>query len=106
MSHSPQSIWQTRQPPEIVLVTGESGAGKTTWCHAMRTFAERESLRVGGLISYGVFEGAEKVAIELCVLPSGERRQLAVRRAYTVGAATPRWAFDEAVLAWGDSHLA
>lgn len=106
MSASPERVWQARRPPEIVVITGESGAGKTTWCEAMRAFAERESLRVAGLISYGVFEGAEKVAIELCALPQGERRRLAVRREYVIGAATPRWAFDESVLAWGDSHLA
>ncbi|MFQ3536697.1 MAG: nucleoside-triphosphatase [Aggregatilineales bacterium] len=106
MSVSPQAIWQGRQAPEIIVITGESGAGKTTWCEAMRIFAERQGLQVAGLISYGVFEGAEKVAITLCALPGGERRRLAVRREQVIGAATPRWAFDQAVLDWGNAHLA
>jgi nucleoside-triphosphatase THEP1 len=106
MDNSPQAVWHRRRSPQIVVITGESGAGKTTWCAHMRAFAEREALRVAGLISYGVFEGAQKVAISLCVLPSGEQRTLATRREYVIGAATLRWQFDERVLAWGDSQLA
>jgi len=106
MDNSPQAIWHRRQSPQIVVITGESGAGKTAWCAQMRAFAEREALRVAGLISYGVFDGDQKVAIALCALPSGEQRILATRRAYVVGAATPRWQFDESVLSWGDSQLA
>lgn len=106
MSKTPRAIWEARRAPEIVVVTGESGAGKTRWCEALRAFAESQSLRAAGLISYGVFEGTEKVAIELCALPSGERRRLAERRAYLAGDATPLWAFDQAALAWGDAHLA
>ncbi|MBO9309410.1 MAG: hypothetical protein J7551_06465 [Chloroflexi bacterium] len=104
--NSPQAIWRERRSPQIVVITGESGAGKTTWCGQMRAFAEREALRVAGLISYGVFDGDRKVAIALCALPSGEQRILATRREYVVGAATPCWQFDESVLAWGDSQLA
>lgn len=106
MDNAPQAIWHRRQSSRIVVITGESGAGKTAWCAQMCAFAERETLRVAGVISYGIFEGAEKVAIEVCVLPSGERRILAKRREYVVGAATPRWQFDERVLAWSDSQLA
>ncbi|PJF37393.1 MAG: hypothetical protein CUN49_00600 [Candidatus Thermofonsia Clade 1 bacterium] len=106
MSQTPQAIWQGREPPQIILISGESGVGKTQWCDQMRAFAERHALRTAGLISYGIFERGQKIAISLCALPSGEQRLLAKRREYTPGTPTPQWAFDEATLAWGDSILA
>lgn len=95
--------------PYLIIVTGESGAGKTTWCQELIEVACRHGLTVGGLISPAVFIGKEKTAIDLTNLFSGEQRRMAKRRTENspdpTGIVTPRWQFDAEVVAWGDSVL-
>src|SRR5690606_4290421 len=65
------------QSDTLYLITGSSGAGKTTWCQQWVMAAQASSWRVGGLLSCPVMEGGEKVAIDLVDLTSGTRRPLA-----------------------------
>jgi nucleoside-triphosphatase len=97
-------IWQ--QNPKLLIVTGELGAGKTTWVRHFIDYAYHQQAEVCGLLSPAIFEGGVKTGIGLVNLTTGEQRQLArLRTQNTPGIATKRWTFDEEVLAWGNAIL-
>ncbi len=90
----------------MIVVTGEIGAGKTTWCLDLVAHVRSLGLHVAGLSSPGVFVDAEKVAIDLLDLSTYERRRLADRRsAADLASPTPNWYFHVEALAWGDDVL-
>jgi nucleoside-triphosphatase len=92
--------------PQLILVTGERGSGKSTWCTRLVAHARLKHLTTQGVLSPAVFDGENKVGIDLIDLHSDERRRLAVlRQAGASGIVTPRWHFDAAVLAWSDQIL-
>lgn len=90
----------------LFIVSGLSGAGKTTWCRDVIELAREQGLRVAGLLSPAFFENDHKTAIDLQDVAGGERRRMArllqqERTAVTTG----RWSFDPAVIAWGNELL-
>jgi nucleoside-triphosphatase len=98
--------------PSLVLVTGESGSGKTAWCLDLIDQARQNGIRVSGVVSPPVFEAGQKVGIDLMDASTNECRRLAVFRqnakqklANEPGIATLNWTFDPAVLAWGNQLL-
>ncbi|HOA24914.1 MAG TPA: nucleoside-triphosphatase [Aggregatilineales bacterium] len=93
-------------PPRVALVTGDSGAGKTTWCRSLVEAARQRGLRVAGLLSPPVFEQGVKTGIDLLDLTTGERRRLAARRPVPdPDAAVRKWLFDDAVVDWANAVL-
>lgn len=107
-SHEEQlkSLLQQEAPARLI-VTGNIGQGKTTWCQGLIGAARASGLKMGGLLSPPVFEDGVKIGIDLVNLYSNETRRLAVRRTPTnEGVLTHNWAFDPEVLAWGDTILA
>lgn len=98
--------------PELILVTGEPGIGKTTWCLALMRQALADGVEPVGLISPAVFEGGIKTGIDLLHIATGERRRLAMKPGHETsisfvptGAARLGWLFDHSVLAWGNQVL-
>ena len=97
----------SRPGPDLVLVTGTSGTGKTRWCERLAGAARAAGLRVAGLVSPALLEAGRKSAIDLVDLATGSRRRLAVRPAAGEGGtAGLGWRFEEATLAWGNEVLA
>jgi nucleoside-triphosphatase THEP1 len=93
--------------PQLFLLTGDSGSGKTTWCMALVAAVRARGLTPGGVISPPVVEGEFKTGIALVALATGERRLLGVRRAQRDETATTKcWHMDDAVLSWGNDVLA
>jgi len=93
--------------PQLILVTGLSGAGKTTWCTRLVELVRQQGLSVSGVLSPSIIENRHKVGINILDLQTGEARQLARLReesAITVG--TPRWAFNDEAVAWANQVLA
>ncbi len=92
--------------PPLWLVTGERGAGKTTFCRRLAEEARADGWRVAGLLSPAVFEAGVKTGILVEDLASGEQRPLA-----SLAARPPfdlplgRWFFDPAALDWGNRVL-
>jgi nucleoside-triphosphatase THEP1 len=98
------------ESPTLRLVTGESGAGKTSWCLELVRQARLLGLSPVGLISPAVFQEGAKVAIDLIEIATGERQRLATKTENrtsppTNGLTTLAWEFDPAVLAWGNGVL-
>lgn len=90
-----------------VILTGEIGAGKTTFCSHIANMGRRDGLRVRGVISPGVFEEGQKVGITAVNLKNDQARPLAyLRKEETTGPKTKRWAFVEETIQWGNQVLA
>jgi nucleoside-triphosphatase len=95
---------------ELVIITGERGAGKSTWCRRLVDQARLYGLNVDGLLSPAVFDAGQKVAIDLVAIGSRQRRRLAARResaaaSWPSGPRTEGWQFAGETLAWGNNLL-
>jgi nucleoside-triphosphatase THEP1 len=97
---------------ELILLTGDSGSGKTTWCLELINQARAAGIEPAGLVSPAAFTREVKTGIDLVEIITGERRRLAVTR----DPALPRtqehpalaklhWLVDPDVLAWGNQAL-
>lgn len=94
--------------PALFIITGPRLAGKTTLCDHLVRLARQAGRQVGGILSIGIFENGQKIAIDARDLRTGERRRLAHRRQAgqpVTGAHTPGWRFDPSTLAWGNAVL-
>lgn len=106
---TPEQAWADahKAAPQIMIVTGEIGGGKTSWCTALIEHVRAGGYRAAGLLCPGVFKDGRKVAVDVVDLVSQEKRRLAARTAaYDTSSPTPNWKFDPAVLAWGNQVLA
>lgn len=97
---------QSQHTPQLILVTGLSGAGKTTWCRRLAEQAENQGFQVSGILSPGIFKGNRKIGIGVTDLFTGEQQQLArLRQDADAELSTPRWAFNSEALAWANAQL-
>ncbi|NLN69596.1 MAG: ATP-binding cassette domain-containing protein [Chloroflexi bacterium] len=97
---------QSLVSPQIILITGLSGAGKTTWCQRLAQSAKKMGVTVAGILSPGIYENGRKLAIGARDLYGGEERQLAqLREKEDATLATPRWVFDPTALEWANQKL-
>jgi nucleoside-triphosphatase THEP1 len=110
MTHppTPEGLWaQVGPKPQLIVLSGESGSGKTTYCATLVRHVQASGGTVCGLLSVGTFMNGVKVAIDLHDLRTGQPRRLATRRPQPDPASpTPNWQFDEEALRWGDAVLA
>ncbi len=101
-----QMLTKSDQSPQLILVTGLSGAGKTTWCSRLVAAAREKGLGVEGVLSPGIFDAGQKIGLEVQNLATGESRRLAdLRQGETTRLSTPRWAFHEEALDWANRAL-
>lgn len=92
--------------PQILLVTGESGSGKSAWCADLIMQAQRRGLSVAGVLSPAVVRNDVKIGIDVVDLVSGQRRRLAHRRDLReTEIMTPMWAFDSETVQWVNGLL-
>lgn len=95
-----------KEEPQVVIITGLSGAGKTTWCARLARLAEESMLQVKGILSPGEFENGRKKVIMVKDLASCESRPLAtLNRNLEVELSTPRWKFIPEALDWANKIL-
>jgi nucleoside-triphosphatase len=90
-----------------VILTGDSGCGKTRACQAVADALRNRGWKVAGVLSLGVWNAGQKVAIDALDLRSGDVRRLAERPGGEVaaGPATPGWCFDTVTLDWCNELL-
>lgn len=95
--------------PKIVVLSGESGCGKTTLCARTVALARAGGLEVAGLLTPPRRADSRKVGLDVEDIRTGQRRPLAeacaeCRRSMagsTGGPATEGWRFDAGGLVWG-----
>jgi nucleoside-triphosphatase len=85
----------------LAVLTGPSGAGKTTFCRDLVAQVYETSSLAGGFICPAVFEGGKKVGIDMLNIASGERRRLGMRSQSKDESTVGCWQLDKDVLAWG-----
>ena len=89
----------------LVLV-GQSGSGKTSLIADLVKEFRRAGLKVEGVISQGVFDGDQKIAIEIADLGRGDSRLLA-----KLASESPSelnlgdWAFIQESIEWANRRL-
>lgn len=94
------------ETPQIIVVTGLSGAGKTTWCMELARVARNQGKAVRGIISPGIYKDGEKIGISIRDLETGDEKQLATLRGNnTSEISTPRWQFNDESLTWANRIL-
>lgn len=97
---------QTKNMPDLTLITGPRGAGKTIFCTDLARRANAQGINVCGLISPSVFEVGQKIGIDLKDLQLGEQRRLAYRKGLAAGdLQTQDWQLVAESLEWGNSIL-
>jgi tellurite methyltransferase len=90
----------------LLIVTGERGAGKTTFCTRLVELARSSGWQVAGVLSPAVIVNGVKVAIDVERVRSGQRRRLADFDPESHNPCGMRWDFDADALAWGNAALA
>jgi nucleoside-triphosphatase THEP1 len=101
-----EDLLQYCQHPQLFIITGESGAGKTSACRLLIQQARLRGCPAVGLISPPVYQSGIKVAIDLTEIASGETRRLACKRERDpAGRSTLGWKFDPATVNWGNQVL-
>jgi nucleoside-triphosphatase len=90
----------------LIIVTGDRGAGKTTFCTRLIELARSRGRSIGGVLSPAVFEQGEKIGIDTIDLRTRERRRLADRfDPPHSGPNTQRWSFHADMIEWGNTVL-
>jgi nucleoside-triphosphatase len=92
----------------LVVLSGDSGCGKTTLCAGVIAAARARGLAVAGVLTVPSRADGRQAGLEVEDLASGERRPLAQARAQPgpgPGLATEGWRFEPESLAWGTRAL-
>lgn len=87
--------------PSVVILSGESGSGKTTVCVRVVALARVQGLDVAGVLTLPRLAGDCKVGLEVEDIRTGRRRPLAEHIGAADGPATEGWHFHTDGLAWG-----
>lgn len=88
------------------IITGERGAGKTTFCRRYMERAGAAGWDVAGLLSLPRYEGEVKTGIQILDLRAGASRMMASTRPNEVeGFRFCGWTFSDSALAWGNEIL-
>jgi iron complex transport system ATP-binding protein len=100
------AIEESQEKPQLLLLTGLKGFGKTSWCQKLRQLAEKEAISVSGIISPGTYSVGRKTGIEIVDISSGAKRILAtLNPGKAQGLSTPRWKFDAESVMWANKVL-
>ena len=101
-----QILVKSHDNPQLILLTGLKGIGKTTWCLKLIKIAKEQGIVVEGIVSPGVFSDGKKSSIEILDVHSGERRLFATLNLGKKQAiSTPRWSFDSKSITWANEIL-
>ncbi len=90
----------------IMLVTGETGTGKSVLVLRVLEDMHAGPWRIGGVVSAGRFAEGHKVGLDVVNLANGEVRSLASLGGGAGLLQTSRWRFDAAGIAWGGEAIA
>ena len=91
----------------IIVLTGESGCGKTTLCARVVAALRARGVNVAGVMTLPCFAAlhGEKIGMDVEDVRTGTRHALAERAVVGEGTANLAWRFDAAGLGWGAQIL-
>lgn len=93
--------------PQRLAIIGERGCGKTSLILNLVEAFQKRGLAVAGIVSIGIFEQGEKVAIEVVDLMNGTSRLLArLRKEVVTDLQFGDWSFYPETFDWANQKLA
>ncbi len=96
---------EKERQPEIFLVTGEVGAGKTSFLQHLAEDLKKKGIPVAGFLAQGVIREGHKKGYRLLDLASGESRPFGEVRKKRGRIHTGRFTFNRETLRWGENLL-
>lgn len=94
------------KPGKLLILTGEKGSGKSSFCTRLALAAQQRGFVVDGLVTIGVIENGDKKALKLVNLRTKEERFLATSSTKQINPlATENWQFDSLAFQWGNEAL-
>jgi nucleoside-triphosphatase len=94
-----------RARPRLVVLTGISGAGKTTLCLRATALARERSLSASGVVTLPQFKNDKKAAMFVQNVATGEQRLLGRYVDVTGDPVIEHWQFSDEGVAWGAQIL-
>ena len=91
--------------PDIFLVTGNVGEGKTAFLRQLVRLLEEKRITPAGFLAEGIVEGGEKKGYRLRDLTSGETRPFGEARKREGRIHTGRFTFNREAFRWGEDLL-
>jgi len=92
--------------PKRVVISGVRGTGKTSLIMGLIKEFQCQGIDVKGVLSPGVFDGEEKIAIEMIDLAAGESRLFArLAEEATTTLQFGDWAFSQETIQWANQRL-
>ena len=91
--------------PQIFLVTGGVGEGKTSFLQHLVSRLQQRKIRTAGFLAQGIVEGEEKKGYALLDLASGETRPFSEARKKHGRIHTGRFTFNRETVRWGEDLL-
>ncbi len=91
---------------DVWIITGKQNSGKTVMLLDLLKLILNNEISICGLVSPGVYENNERIAIQVLDIESGERAILAdLKQGWTPNNPVKKWKMREETIDWGDEHL-
>jgi len=94
-----------REEPLLLIVTGEQGAGKSTWLNTLRKELANRSIPVGGIITLRNYVSESTWNLVLVDIASETQRIVATMEPQENTLETEHYYFDHSILDWGVDRL-
>nr|MBC8402272.1 AAA family ATPase [Candidatus Neomarinimicrobiota bacterium] len=91
--------------PALIVVTGESGAGKSTWLQELQQELDNRSIEVGGVITEREYVSESTWKLVFTDITSGEKQVVATMEPREKALKTDHYYFDQAALDLGSQRL-
>lgn len=90
-------------PGRIILLSGDSGVGKTTICKHVVEAATARGYRCAGLLCEPIVENGQRVGSHATDLATGRQRELTRTDRVLSKLQVGRWSFNPLTLEWGNA---
>jgi len=92
--------------PEIVIISGSEGVGKSTTCERIEQYARVKQIEISGIRSAIEISNNEKIAINSIDLRGGTKVKLAYYlQRWDIKRPERKWKFNELAFIWGNKVL-
>ena len=94
-----------KDQPALIVVTGESGSGKSTWLQELHAELKVRSISVGGVITEREYDSESTWKQVFIDIVSGEKQVAATMEPQAQALKTDHYYFDRSALQWGSQRL-
>ncbi|RJQ44768.1 MAG: hypothetical protein C4545_00715 [Anaerolineaceae bacterium] len=92
--------------PDVWIITGAQNSGKSVMMLDIMRIVQDDGIPICGLVSPGVYENGERIAIQVLDIETGERVILAdLKPGWDPDNPNKKWKMREENILWGNEHL-